>query len=180
MQTLEQANQCAADLHWLAFLLTGRCETGVDVVVETIASKDAPNFFFSAWMLAWSRRVFIAKALAAIRENLAASARRTESRRADQFALPARTWVLDQATTKLDLERALLAIDVFPRAAILLSVFERVPLKDAAILLDADAGLVCKAQMFGLRELTLNLARMQGWTPTATRSDVLTSEMQHA
>ena len=180
MQTLEQANQSAADLRWLAFLLTGDSGTGVDVVVEAIASQDATNPYFSTWMLAWSRRVFIAKTLAAIRQNLAASARRTELRRADQSALPARTWVLDQATTKLHLERALLAIDVFPRAAVLLSVFERVPLKDAAILLDADPALVRKAQMFGLRELTLNLARMQGWMPTATRSDVLTSEMQHA
>ena len=180
MQTVEQANQSAADLHWLAFLLTGDSGTGVDVVVETIASQDATNPYFSTWMLAWSRRVFIAKALAAIRQNLAASARRTELRRPDQSALPTRTWVLDQATTKLHLERALLAIDVFPRAAVLLSVFERVPLKDAAILLDADPALVRKAQMSGLRELTLNLARMQGWTPTATSPDVLIGEMQHA
>jgi len=180
MQTLEQANQRAADLHWLALLLTGGCETGVDVVVDTIDSQDATNPFFSTWMLAWSRRVFIAKALAAIREDLAASARRTEIKRADKLALPARTWVLDQGTTKVHLERALLAIDVFPRAAVLLSVFEKVPLKDAAILLNADPGLVRKAQMFGLRELTLNLARMQGWTPTPARSDVLISELQHA
>ena len=70
--------------------------------------------------------------------------------------------MLDPGTTKSDLERALLSIDVFPRAAVLLLIFERVPLRDVAILLDAEPDLVRKAQASGVRELTINLARMQG------------------
>jgi len=42
------------------------------------------------------------------------------------------------------------------------------------------ADLVRKAKMIGLRELTRNLARLQGWTSTATKSYLTTSEMQHA
>ena len=68
---------------------------------------------------------------------------------------------------------------MFPRCALLLSVFEGMSPEDVAILLDADRDLVRKAQIIGLRELTRNLALAQGWTSTAAGSDVDTSEMQH-
>ena len=189
MQTLKQANKRAADLelagplqiYWLAFLLTGQHGLSLDVTLEALAfPDDAKNSFFSVWMLAWSRRVFIAKALAAIRDELARSARRTASKRAGKAPVPARNWTLAGDTTKVELERALLAIDVFPRCALLLSVFEGVSLEDVAILLDSERDLVRKAKMIGLRELTRNLARLQGWTSTATKSYLTTSEMQHA
>jgi len=69
---------------------------------------------------------------------------------------------------------------VFPRASVLLLIFERVPLSDAAILLDAKPDLVCKAQAASVRELTINLARMQGWKFAATNSNQLTSGCDHA
>lgn len=176
----EGRKQSDADLQWLATLLTGRREIAVDVIQETIALANDPNGVFSAWMHAWSRRLVIARALTTVREDLAASARRTASSRAETSALPPRSWVLDQGTTRSDLERALLSIDVFPRAAFLLSVFEAVPLKDAAILLNADAELVRKAQAAGARELTINLARMQGWKSAVANSNMLASEWDHA
>jgi DNA-directed RNA polymerase specialized sigma24 family protein len=179
MQTLEQAGKRVADLYWLAFLLTGHRGLSIDVTLEAVAFPDEANSFFSAWMLAWSRRVFIAKALAAIRDELAASARRTASERLEKAALPPGNWTLDR-DTKVHLERALLAIDAFPRCAVLLSVFEGLSLEDVALLLDSERDLVRKARMIGLRELTSNLARIQGWTSTATRSAVVMSEMQHA
>jgi DNA-directed RNA polymerase specialized sigma24 family protein len=179
MQTLEQVNERAMDLYWLAFLLTGHHGLSVDVTLEAMALPDDANPFFSAWMLAWSRRVFIAKALAAVRDELAASAREMASEHAEKAALPPRNWTLNGDTSKVQLESAILAIDVFPRCALLLSVFEGMSLEDVAILLDAERDLVRKAQMIGLRELTRNLARIQGWTSTATRPDVDTSEMQH-
>ena len=102
------------------------------------------------------------------------------NRESREFALPPRNWVLDRHTTKVQLERALLAIDTFPRCAVLLSFFEGMSLDDAATLLDADRTLVRKAQLTGLRELTRNLARMQGWTSTDSQGYVVESEMQHA
>ena len=81
--------------------------------------------------------------------------------------------------TKIQLERALLAIDVFPRCALLLSVFEKMPLADAAILLDAGLDLVRKAQEIGLRELTCKFAGMRESESIRTGSYVLTSVMQH-
>ena len=165
--------------YWLAFLLTGNPGLSVDVTLEAVASQDDANPFFSAWMLAWSRRVFIAKALAGIRSELARSARRTASRRAEKAVLPPRNWTLDQDTTKVQLESALLAIDVFPRCALLLSVFERMSLEDAGILLNSERDLVRTAQMIGFLELTRNLARLRGWTSAATKPSVVTREMQH-
>jgi DNA-directed RNA polymerase specialized sigma24 family protein len=180
MQTLEQAGKRVADLYWLAFLLTGNRRLSVDATLGAVGFPDDANSFFSTWMLAWSRRVFIAKALAAIRDELARSAYRTASKRVEKAALPPRNWTLDRDTTKVHLERALLAIDAFPRCALLLSVFEGLSLEDVALLLDSERDLVRKARMIGLGELTGNLARMQGWTSTTTKPYIATSEMQHA
>jgi DNA-directed RNA polymerase specialized sigma24 family protein len=180
MKTLEQAKQSAANLHWLATLLTGRGEIAADATVEAITASGDPDAVFSAWMHAWSRRLVIARALTMVREDLAASARRMAWRRPEKPALPPRSWVLDPGTTKSDLERALLSLEAFPRACVLLLVFERVPLPDAAILLDAEPDLVRKAQAAGVRELTINLARMQGWKHADTNSNQLTNEWDHA
>src|SRR5262249_27616866 len=83
-------------------------------------------------------------------------------RRAEKSALPPRFWVLGQNTTKADLERALLGIDVFPRAVVLLLVFEKTPLNDAVILLDSNPDLVRTGLAIGVRDLTSNIARKQG------------------
>jgi len=180
MQTLEQSNNGAADLYWLAFLLTGRREPSIDVTLEALDVQESANSFFSTWMLAWSRRVVIAKALGVIRDELAASARRMAFRRREKAALPPRNWALGRDTTKRQIESALLAIDVFPRCALLLLVFEGISLDDAAILLDGDRDLVRQAQVTGVRELTRNLARMQGWTSAATGLFAIRGKFQHA
>ena len=57
------------------------------------------------------------------------------------------------------MERALLAIDIFPRCALLLSLFENFPLEDAATLLNEDPKLVAAARTIGLVELVRNLAQ---------------------
>jgi hypothetical protein len=174
MKTLRQVTHSAADLHWLAFLLTGRREIAFDVTAQITDLTDRRNGFFSTWIMSWSRRLVIARALAAVREELARSARRTALKQTEHSEFPPPSWALDAGTTKSDLERSLLPIDLFPRAAALLMVFERVPLKDAAILLDSEADLVKKAAAAGVRDLTINLATAQGWRIAST------SEIQHA
>ena len=173
METLEQVKRNVADLHWLATLLTGSRETATDVTFQAIPPTQDANAFFSDWLHAWSRRIVIAKALTAVREDLARSARRTEPKRGPSPDLPPQPWTLDRETTRPDLERALLMMDLFPRAAVLLLVFERLPLNDAAILLDSKPDLVRTALATGARDLTINLARMQGW-----KSDVAGSDKQ--
>ena len=160
---LPQTEQNVADLHWLAALLTGSHEVAADVTLQAIAPADGADPFFVTWMHAWARRLVIAKALMAVRGELAESARRTALRRTESSPLPPRTWSLGRETSKSDLERALLAIDLFPRAAVLLLAYEHVPLQDAATLLDAEPDLVRTALAAGLRDLTINLARAHGW-----------------
>jgi DNA-directed RNA polymerase specialized sigma24 family protein len=175
----EQAKNRAAALYRLAFLLTGDRARSLDAILEAIDSGDGTDSFFSSWLQAWSQRLVIAKVLAGIHDELAASAKRTVSLRIEKIALPARDWRFDPDTDATQIERALLAIDVFPRCALLLTVFEGMPEEDAAILLDVDRDLVRKARIIGLQELTRNLARMQGWTYTVSRSCLRTKEYQH-
>ena len=158
------------NLHRLTTLLTGCREIALDVTRQADAFTDDARSFFAAWMTAWSRRLIIEQALNAVRSELAVSARRTASHRGRRFAFPPRSWSLDAGTTKSDLEQALLSIDIFPRAAVLLLVFEGVPLKDAAVLLNAEPSLVLKAQAHGLRELTA----------PRRKSHITTTEWQHA
>jgi len=154
---LDSPEKGAADLYRLAFLLTERPEISIDIAVDA-ASQDGGDSFFDGWMRAWSRRIVISKALAAIRQQLADSARRTQQARMSRWALPPRSWSLPPDTSKPHIEEALLAIDLFPRAAVLLSVYEGVPVADTATLLDADVALVKKAVAIGVRELTAGLA----------------------
>ena len=171
METVEQVKRNVADLHWLATLLTGCRETATEVTFQALNPANDSNPFFSTWMHAWSRRNVIAKALTAVREDLAQSARRMAARPAEKGVFPPQSWTLEKVTTKTHLERALLSIDVFARAAVLLVLFERVPVKDAAVLLDAEGDLVRKGLAAGARELTINLATMQGWQSVVNESN---------
>jgi len=162
MRIVDQAAQRLAGLHWLAYLLTGNRDVSVDVAIESVDFEDEDNPSFSAWMDAWSRRVVIAKALAAIRRELAVSHERMKSARVGKTVLPGRDWVLGPSVGKAGIEKALLALDVFPRAALVLTVLEGMAVADAAVLLDGDTEEVLKARAIGLRELTVNLARPDG------------------
>lgn len=150
-------NADVANLYWLAFLLTGQREASIDIAVEALESPDG-NAFFSAWILAWARKVVIAKALAMIRQELAASANRLQAQRTRCRIAAHRHWALEADATKVQIEAALLAIDAFPRCALLLSVFEGLSIDDATVLLDGDRDLVRKAQAWAIQELTRNLA----------------------
>ena len=171
MQKPDQVSERMVDLYWLALLLTGHSESSVEIAIESFDSQDEASPFNSTWMSAWSRRVVIAKALSSIRKDLVDSANRTKSARAGKSAFPPRDWTLNPATTKAQLEAALLTIDVFPRCALVLSFFEKASIEDTAVLLNADRSLVGKAQAIGLQELNRNLARMQGWTTIAEKPD---------
>jgi DNA-directed RNA polymerase specialized sigma24 family protein len=171
---LQDISNNAASLYWLALLLTGHQDVSIDIASDTAVSGDSS--FFAAWMRSWQRRLVIAKAVAAVRDELADSARRTQLARLAGSAAPPRNWTLKPGTTKAELERALLAIDRFPRAALLLLVFEGIRMADAAALLDAEPALIRKGQAIGLRLLTANLS---GTSSSADSGDA-NSELLHA
>jgi len=157
--------QRAVNLYRLAFLLTGREDISVEIASDITVSGDYASPLFGDWMRAWQRRLVIGKALAAIHAELADSARRTQLARLDGSAMPARKWSLNPDTSEAELEKALLAIDLFPRVALLLMIFEGIRLADAATLLSADPALVRKAQAIGLQELTRNLGGKESQAP---------------
>src|SRR5438477_56022 len=67
MQTLTKTSGRATDLYRLAFLLTGERDLSIEVTVEVVDLASGNNPFFANWMIGWSRRLVIAKALAARR-----------------------------------------------------------------------------------------------------------------
>ena len=154
----ENGSKNAAGLYWLVFLLTCQGDLSVDIAAGAATTEGDSNQFFGSWMRDWAKKVAIAKAVAGIHEELAESLHRTMAAKMRPPGQVASNWRLPEGTTKAELERALLAIDVFPRAALLLTTFEGVHTADAATLLDADVALIRKAQAIGLRELTANLA----------------------
>jgi hypothetical protein len=172
MQKPDQKSERMVDLYWLAFLRTGHSESSVEIAIGTLDFQDESSPFFSTWMSAWSRRVVIAKALSSSRKELVDSENRNKSARIGKFAFQPRDWTLNPATTKVQIEAALLAIDVFPRCALVLSFFEKTSLEDTEVLLNADRRLVGKAQAIGLQQLNRNLARMQGWTTFTETPDI--------
>jgi len=161
-KNIEDIKKDATDLYWLAFLLTEHQDLRIDIAADTAVSRDYAIPFFAEWMRGWQRRLVIGRALTAIHDELANSARRTQLARANGSAAPQRNWSLSPDTTKSDLQQALLSIDLFPRAASPLLVVEGMRMADAAIPLGcrspADPTAIREAQAIGLRELTANLA----------------------
>ena len=156
MIKLENKPETTVDLYWLAFLLTGDREISIDTATDVEVADAGGTPSFTDWMRAWSRRLVIAKALAAIGQELAAARRRIDEMEVQESFGQRVNRSLD--LTKATIEAALLAIDLFPRAALLLSLFEGIALDDVATLLDADLSLVKKARTAGLQELTDRLA----------------------
>jgi len=145
------------NLYWLAYLLTGNRELSLDVV-EGLDVPDHANPFFDGFTANGSRKSFIEKTLAAVKSEVRESMLRTQEGEFHDPAMTGREWSLDCFAGRAELERALLLIDVFERCAVVLRVFERLSLEEAAVLLNADPAVVATAEANGLRELVRNLA----------------------
>jgi DNA-directed RNA polymerase specialized sigma24 family protein len=158
VKRIEDIRNQAVDLYRLAMLLTGRQDSSIEIAADTAVSGDEESGFFTNWMRSWQRRLVIGRALAEIRDELADSARRTQLLGVEEGAMPRGNWSLSADTTQAELDSALLEIDLFPRVALLLLIFEGIPMAEAATLLDAAPALIRKAQAIGLIELTANLA----------------------
>jgi len=143
-----------SELLWLAYLLTGDRDKSHDAVVNAMDVNDTSNPFFRNWMISWSRKLVIAKALDSMKSELSASLARTrEWHRPEEPENPADHWSLQPDADKAEIEEALLGIDLFPRCALLLSVFEKVSVEDTATLLNADRETIRLAKTIGLEAL---------------------------
>jgi hypothetical protein len=155
-------------LVWLAFLLTGDMSLSTDVVGQTLDARDPTTPFFGQWMSAWCRKLVIARALGKVLLPLTASACRTKLRvqnSAYEDQLPSPTWRVGRDLSRTQFEDALLAIEIFPRCALLLRIFEKMSTEDAGLLLNADKELIESATAIALNELAWNIAIRQGRSP---------------
>lgn len=172
-----------SELYWLAFLLTGDQQLSVQAFTNALDFEDGANPFFRGWMISWARKLVIAAALGAIHSELRESVRRVERSRVEDSeylgSLPSGIWTGFQGITQSEFERAVLALDVFPRCALLLTVFEKLSIQDTEVLLGADEALVRKAQGLGLIELTRNIARGRSRNRDYN-SAIQLGELQHA
>jgi len=146
-----------SDLYWLGYLLTGDHERTAGILIEDLEMADAANPFFEGWMVRWSRKIFIAKVLGSVKPEVNPSQLRDRLRRLQRETREGLRRIED-AAGKADLERAVLAIDPFPRCALLLCVFEKLAVADVATLLNSDRESVRTAASIGLTELARNLA----------------------
>ena len=171
-----------AGLLWLSGLITGDLESGVDIVAQSICVDDAANDFFAGWMSKWSRKLVIANSLTRVAADLRRSAQRTRSGSSDTkpVALPLPEWPADHAVNKAQLQNALAAIDLFPRCAVLLTVFEKLSIEEASLLLGVDRKLVIQARVTGLARLAYNLAVEQGWHADSVQSPEFSSKSMQA
>ena len=62
---------------------------------------------------------------------------------------------------------------ILPRCALLCRIFEKIPIEDAALLLNADKELVERATATALNELAWNIAIGQDWSPTEATTGAL-------
>jgi DNA-directed RNA polymerase specialized sigma24 family protein len=106
------------------------------------------------------------------------SARKLQTERWSHGRLPSDTIVGNLRIGRPEFERAVLALDVFQRCAVLLTVFERLSGAETALLLDADAELVKKAQVRGLVELTRNIALGRGRDRSSVTDEISVTNMR--
>jgi len=130
----------------------------------------AAEAFFDGWMATWSRKIFIAKVLRRVTPEWTRRALRNRLRRLKSEIGDAAISKIS-AAGKTELKEALLAIDSFPRRALLLTAFEKLSPEDVAVLLSSDPECVQTGAAIGLIELTRNLAPAQHnsvtvWAPS--------------
>jgi DNA-directed RNA polymerase specialized sigma24 family protein len=144
----------------LAFMITGDWDLGIDAVAGSLDAGLKNDALSDAPQLCTARRLVAAEAVAKIRPQLRESAARVAAMTADpeEWLGPAPEMSPQRPPTRADVEQALLAIDAFPRAVLLLTIFEGFSIADAGGLLKANDRLVRHAQMVALLALTRHLS----------------------
>lgn len=147
-----------SDLYWLAYLITGDRERSVEAFTGALNSESTPPAL-QRFMRSWARRLVIVAALGTIRRQLRESALRTRPVTREELRGLSRLASADLANlTKQEIEDVLLAMDAFQRSAVILTLLEGLPVKDAADLLGVDQDTVKAALARGVAEMTWRIA----------------------
>jgi hypothetical protein len=144
------------ELYWLAYLLTGNEDCGVHAFSNAIDLDEQVNVVFDGFMNRWARKLIVVEALGAIEAELRRSIARVARTAGEEIPAGAR-WMPSRDIAKKEFEEAVIAIDAFPRCAMLLTLFEGMSIREAAILLHADDALTGAAGRIGIVLLLRNL-----------------------
>lgn len=153
-----------SELYSLAYLLTGDKENSVEAFTGALNAEVHPPAL-QRFMTSWARKLVIVAAVGTIRRELSESMLRARTAfgaaSRDELAGLARLASADLSRLqRSEVEEVLLAMDVFQRCAMILTIFEGLPVKEVADLLGADAGTVKTAVARGSVELTRRIARV--------------------
>jgi hypothetical protein len=158
----------SSELYSLAFLLTGNADQGVEAYSRALDFDEEDNPVFGEFMNSWARKLIVAEALGAMEPELRTSRQRT-ARAAEDEAPANPKWKRRPYIGREEFEEAVIAIDAFPRCAMLLTIFEGMSVEAASVLLNADVALTRAGQRIGIVQLTRNLAGNGGRDPYPER-----------
>ena len=159
---LEIFEENSSELYSLAFLLTGNADRGVEAFSRALDFEEESQGF-GDFLSEWARKLVIVEALGTMTTELRMSRQRVA--RAPEDELSGARWKTRPYIGREEFEEAMIAVDAFPRCAMLLTVFEGMSIETASLLLNADETLTRKAQRIGLVQLTRNLAGDGGRDP---------------
>jgi hypothetical protein len=154
---MEVFEENSSELYSLAFLLTGNADGGVEAFNRALELEDTENTTFGEFMSAWARKLITVEALETIKQELQISKDKMARTPEDETTSGAK-WKRRAYISREEFEEAVIAIDPFPRCAMLLTIFEGMSIQAASTLLNADKKLTRKAQRIGIVELTRHLA----------------------
>ena len=161
-ELMETFEKNSSELYWLAYLLTGNSDQGVQVFDRALDFDEEENPVFGGFMSAWARKLIIVEALGTIEKDLRSSVQRV-ARTAGDDMMGNSKWSRRPYIEKEEFEEAVIGIDTFPRCAMLLTIFEGMSIKTASVLLNASEALTRAAQRIGIVQLTRTLAGDRGW-----------------
>jgi hypothetical protein len=140
----------------LAFLITGDWNLGIESVACALEAGREQGALSGTPTLG---HLVAAAAVGAIRPQLQSSAARIRGMPSEprQWFEAGREIRAERPPTRIEVEQAILAIDAFPRAALLLTIFEGFSISEARRLLGASEDLTRQALMIGLLALTRHI-----------------------
>ena len=162
MQQTVPNNSVVTGLYWLAFLLTESQEISATVIAEVLSTENGIEAMCHASNCHQStmtrlRRAVIAQSLAARAGELAWARDEYKGQPDYEFGHEFSPG-LDIIPDFCRVQQELLAVDLFPRYALLLTVFEGLSVQEAATLLCCDRYLICGARTDALVSLARNMA----------------------
>jgi hypothetical protein len=148
-------------LRWLAIQLAGDTSWNAVTLAGEAGMGPRADPIFENWVAAWLRKLILARVLQTVSGELRASALHVGQRRLERLTAEHRAAVAN--ADRVQLERALSALDLFPRCALLLTFFEDLAIEDVGILLNADKDLVARAAAIAMKELVQTLPARPDW-----------------